>query len=300
MMSTSTSTPTVTVTVMFVDISGSTRLYETLGDGAAHAHVDACMRLLARVCGEHGGRVVKTTGDGAMCAFKDADTALHAARSMHEVVATLRAADGAALGIHIGCHAGAVIENAGDLFGDAVNVAARVAGFAKVGQVITTEETVAQLGKPLAERTRQLHRVAVKGKREEILIYEYLWEEVDELTMMGTRWGAVRAARLALRLDERHLMLGAGGPSEASFGRDSSCDFVVEDRKASRQHARVERRGDKFVLVDHSSNGTWVKLGAGEPMVLRREELMLRGAGAIGFGHSPASPDAVRVEFEVL
>lgn len=283
---------------MFVDISGSTRLYETLGDVPAHARVDACLKLLARVCSEHDGRLIKTTGDGAMCAFAEADAAMHASRAMHEAIAAERAADSAALGIHIGCHVGTVIENGGDLYGDAVNLAARVAGLAKVGQIITTEETVGCLCEALATRTRELHRVAVKGKREDVLLCEYLWEEADELTMVGTRWSTPGGARLALRMDQRQLTLGSPGPEEATFGRDSGCDFIVADPKASRKHARIERRGDKFVLVDHSSNGTWVTSGGGEPVVLRREELMLRGVGAIGFGHSPDAPQAVRVEFE--
>jgi pSer/pThr/pTyr-binding forkhead associated (FHA) protein len=100
-----------------------------------------------------------------------------------------------------------------------------------------------------------------------------------------------------LRHEGRELVLDAAGAAEATFGRDGGCDFIIEDRKASRQHAHVERRRDKFVLVDHSSNGTWVRLGDAAPVVLRREELMLHGSGAIGFGHGPDEPDAVRVTF---
>ena len=60
---------------------------------------------------------------------------------------------------------------------------------------------------------------------------------------------------------------------------------MIGDRLASRQHARIERRRDKFVLVDQSSNGTFVTVD-GEPEIqLRREEMILRGRGRISFGH---------------
>jgi predicted component of type VI protein secretion system len=82
-----------------------------------------------------------------------------------------------------------------------------------------------------------------------------------------------------------------------AIGRDAQNDVVVADRLASRTHARIERRRDKFVLVDQSSNGTFVTI-EGEPEVqLRREELMLRGRGRISFGHSYAADPAETVAF---
>jgi hypothetical protein len=73
---------------------------------------------------------------------------------------------------------------------------------------------------------------------------------------------------------------------------------VVGDRKASRQHARIERRRSRFVLTDHSSNGTWVRFdGEAEEVVLQREEIMLRASGLIGFGHSPIDGQGVPVAF---
>ena len=73
---------------------------------------------------------------------------------------------------------------------------------------------------------------------------------------------------------------------------------MVADRRASRHHARIERRRGKFLLVDHSSNGTSVRVAGEHEVVLRREELMLRGSGQIALGHSTGDPDAVLVEFE--
>jgi class 3 adenylate cyclase len=290
-------TPThATRAVLFVDISGSTRLYETLGDEQALAHVGSSLALLSQVCEECGGKVVKTTGDGAMCVFDTADVALRASRLMHEKIEQQQHPGEPNLGIHIGCHFGPVLENAGDLYGDAVNLAARVAGLAKVGQIITTADTVGQLSPALAERARMLSQVPVKGKQKAVTIFEFLWQDSEDLTALGTRTtDHRRLARLVLRYEGREWQFE--GPGEISIGRDGTCDVVVGDRKASRKHARIEHRGDKFVLADQSSNGTWVQLNGEEAVVLRREELMLRASGSISLGHSPADAEGAPVEF---
>jgi len=285
-----------TCAVLFVDISGSTRLYETIGDEQALARVGGLLAMLFKVCADCAGRVIKTAGDGAMCKFDTADAALRASRLMQEKTAEQVEPGAPGLGIHIGCHFGPVLENAGDLFGDTVNLAARVAGLAKSGQTITTADTVAKLSPALAERARMLDGVPVKGKRKAVMIYEFLWQDSDDLTALSTRIDQGRAAHLALSCEGRTWRFE--GPGDLTLGRDGTCDITVGDRKASRLHARVERRRDKFVLVDNSSNGTWVQItGETEVVVLRREELMLRASGLIGLGHSPADGQGAPVKF---
>jgi class 3 adenylate cyclase len=289
----------ITRAVLFVDLSGSTQLYETIGDERALAMVDRLLSMIARVCVDCSGRVVKNTGDGAMCMFETADAALRASRLMQEKTEEQHEPGQPGLGIHIGCHFGAVLEKDGDLYGDTVNLAARVAGLAKVTQVITTADTVAMLSGALAERTRQILSVPVKGKQKAVTIFEFLWRDTEDLTALGTRSEHGRITRLVLRYEGREWRFE--GPGEFSIGRDGGCDIVVGDRKASRQHARIERRRDKFVLADHSSNGTWVRFaGEAEVVVLRREELMLRASGIIGLGHSPADAEGAPVEFTCI
>jgi class 3 adenylate cyclase len=283
--------------VLFVDISGSTRLYEELGDAQALARVESCLRLLQRAADELRGRVIKTTGDGLMCAFTEADGALQAARAMQVRVLEQSALGGPALGIHVGCHYGAVMESAGDLYGDCVNVAARVAGLAKVGQIITTSEAVARLRAPTEEKVRLLDRVAVKGKREPVEIYEFVWQDSEELTTLGTRFAEERVPRLRLVFGEREIWFDGAGGGGVTMGRDASCDIVIGDRKTSRQHAKVEKRRDKFVLADHSSNGTFLAIADEPEVCLRREEVMLRARGRVGLGHRTTDLEATVVEF---
>ncbi len=283
--------------VLFVDISGSTRLYEELGDAQALARVESCLRLLQRASDELRGRVIKTTGDGLMCAFTEPEAALQAARAMQVRVLEQTGLGGPALGIHVGCHYGAVMESAGDLYGDCVNVAARVAGLAKVGQIITTSEAVGRLSDLVQEKVRLLDRVAVKGKRDPVEIYEFVWQDSEELTTLGTRFAEDRVPRLKLCFGERELWFDGSGGGAVTIGRDASCDIVIGDRKTSRQHARIEKRRDKFVLADHSSNGTFVAIAEEPEVCLRREEVMLRARGRIGLGHRTTDAEATVVEF---
>jgi hypothetical protein len=254
--------------------------------------------MIGKVVDEYGGRVVKTTGDGLMCAFEDAEAAIQAGGAMHARMAAQRIEGLPMLGVHIGCHFGPVIESAGDLFGASVNIAARVAGLARAGQIITTEDTYRELSPQLRKRARALDRMPVKGRSGEVMVYEVLWQETDDITIFEARVGPERPARLFLRHEGREVYLEGGTARSVTMGRDSACDIVVADRRASRQHARIEHRRDKFVLVDHSSNGTSVRIAEEREIVLRREELILRGRGQIALGHSTADPDAVLVEFE--
>jgi class 3 adenylate cyclase len=285
--------------VLFADISGSTRLYEELGDSQALSRIDRCLRLLRDAALEFGGRVVKTTGDGVMCTFNQAEAGLHAARFMQVRLAEQAALGGPPLAIHVGCHYGSVLESEGDLYGDCVNVAVRVVGLAKAGQIITTQEVVGRIGERLRERVRMLDRVAVKGKREPLEIFELSWQESEDLTTLGTRFEEV-PTRLKLVFGSRELWFDAAGGNALRLGRDAACDIVIVDRRVSRRHARIEKRRDKFMLIDESANGTYVAVNGEPEICLRREELVLRASGRISIGHRTGDADAIVVEFHCL
>jgi len=280
---------------MFADVAGSTRLYEHVGDSRALAAVNDCLALVKVVAEGHQGRIVKNIGDEAMAVFPSADLAAEAAAEIQGRLARLPAVGTQPLNMRIGFHVGPAIEADGDVYGDSVNVAARMVALAKGGQVILTEWTSNALSPWLRARTRQVDAMTVKGKIQDIGIFELVCVGEDELTALSTRQAAP-PARIRLQHGERDIALG---PEHAtlSFGRDVQSDVVIADRLASRSHARIERRRDKFVLIDQSTNGTFVTF-EGEPEIqLRREELMLRGRGQISFGHSHRSDPSEYVAF---
>jgi class 3 adenylate cyclase len=284
--------------ILFADVAGSTRLYETAGDAVALALIGRCIDTMRAVCEERDGRVVKTIGDEVMAVFPNAGNAGYATIDMHGRIAQLAEDGGVRLAIHAGFHCGPVLEDDADFYGDTVNVASRLCSLAKGGQTLMAAETLELLPMPLKVRTRSQDVHAVRGKQADIELFELLWQESEEdLTTLATR-RAGRRARLVLRHGERRIELDEDA-SAVTFGRDAANDIVVADRKASRVHARIERRRDKYVLVDHSTNGTFCLVEGEGEVELHREELLLRGRGSIVFGHPAVEePGAERVEFD--
>jgi adenylate cyclase len=285
--------------ILFADVAGSTKLYETLGDAEALLTIGRCLEIMKVVCEDHGGRIVKTIGDESMAVFPLPANAAYAAIAMQTQISAQRTAKGAPLAIHSGFHFGPVIDDNADVFGDAVNVAARLASLAKAGQTLLSAETVEVLSPSLRARTRDHDAHTVRGKQDDIHTFELIWQESEEeLTALSTR-PAIRPVGLKLTHGARELDLDQNS-APITLGRDAQNDVVIMDRKASRLHARIERRRDKFVLVDVSSNGTYCA-AAGEPeILLRREELILRGTGRISFGHPNAEESAEAVEYACL
>jgi len=282
--------------ILFMDVSDSTRLYDVLGDTVAFGVVRQCLALCEEVVTSLKGRVVKTTGDGAMCAFPDAGAAVQAACEMQLRLLNLHLQSGA-LAIRIGLHYGPVLVQGDDVFGDTVNVAARMLEFAAGGQIIATETTVSMLSSQQREATRRLDTLPVKGKDAEIGVCEVLWQSGSDRTLMPSRVDTTLAragiARLRLVHGGREFMVVLS----ITIGRDAENGICLTDRLASRRHAYIERRKNKFVLADRSSNGTYVQIEGGQHFVLHREEMILSGSGFITFGHRPQAADDEMVRF---
>jgi len=293
--------PTAMLAVLFADVVGSTRLYDTFGDVTAKQMIDECLSVLRGVVLQYGGRVIKTIGDEIMCVLPSADSGCLAATDMHHKILALPVVSQVKRSVRIGFHFGPVIEENNDVFGDTVNVAARMAGLAKGMQIITTGATVACMSNMLQLSTRNIAALSVKGKGDDVNVSEVIWQGGEELTM-STSSLAFTNKLVTLRLEhgghDRAWVLDQAHASVV-LGRDAQCDVVIADRNASRQHARIECRRDKFFLIDQSTNGTFVVMANEAEVLLRREEIMLRGSGRIGFGHSVMVPEAEFVTFEI-
>src|SRR5216684_3609737 len=275
-------------TVLFADITGSTRLYETAGDSRAVEAIGVCMQKLREAVEAHGGRVVKTMGDAVMALFATPNAAAAAARMQTEVE-SLPAVGGRKLGLRIGFQSGPVIQRENDVFGDTVNLAYRLHEQAVKGQVLTSDDTVSMLAPVIRSATRRLYPVPVKGKAEEVELFELLWEQNPDITDVAQTVSLLRSPQARLRLVHRGQdIVRRRGSESLMLGRDQTCQLVVADHKASRQHCTIERRQDKFMLRDHSTNGTFVTVDGELEVVLQREEFQLRKNGWIAFGQSRA------------
>jgi len=273
--------------VLFADVSGSTKLYEVAGDAVAHAAIEKCIVLMRERTVQAQGRVIKTIGDEVMSAFPTADAAADAAIEMQSAIAELPAVGTTKIGIRIGFNFGPIVEREGDIFGDAVNLAARLSHVATKDQIITSRDTVMRMSPMLKSSTRSITTIQVKGKAEEIQVYELIWQQSEDMTTLASTKSIFKPKKTLLRLKVQgtEVELSQEKPVVA-LGRDATADVVIRERMASRAHGKIERRLDKFILADHSANGTYVTIEGDREIVLRREEFMLRGHGWIVLGQS--------------
>jgi adenylate cyclase len=276
--------------VLFADVSGSTKLYETAGDAVAHAAIEKCIAIMREKTTGAKGRVIKTIGDEVMASFPTADAAADAAIEMQTAIVELPMVGNTKIGVRIGFNFGPVVEREGDVFGDAVNLAARLSHVATKDQIITARDTVMKMSPMLKSATRAITTIQVKGKEQEIQVYELMWQQNADMTTLASHKSVYKPknAKLRIKTQAGEVILSVEKPSLA-LGRDQSADLVIRERMASRAHGKIERRLDKFILTDHSANGTFITIEGDKEIILRREEFTLRGHGWIAFGQTRAT-----------
>jgi adenylate cyclase len=294
---------TVQRAVLFVDIAGSTRIYESLGDIRALELIADLFGQLDKVAATHGGTVVKKLGDGMVYAFPAPAAACEAACEMQ--LATQRAASAGGsipLAVRAGFNFGPVVLSGGDVFGDTVNLCSRLVALANPGQVLTTQLNVAILPTRLHPRCRQLFPIRVRGREEEVLVCDVQYRSDPDLTETNfDRAALVRRRETVLKIThqgEARVVRSSG--AGLRIGRDKSNDLVVDTPFASRLHLRVFAREGHFVLQDVSSNGTYLLAdGSTAEVLLRREEAVLGERGWIGLGNSAAQHGDHALRFRV-
>lgn len=292
-------TPARELLVLFADIGGSTAIYEQLGDAAA---VELIQGLLGRMEEEayfHRGAVIKSIGDELLCTFPDVVSGLAAATAMQQQASSVAGPGGRALALRIGMHFGPALEERGDVFGDAVNIAARVVELARPGQVLITDacfDKVPLLGR---SRIRAIDRIVVRGRSAETTILEVMWQRGKMVTTVvpPVQRSHDDEGCVVLEHGGRHYTIHQQTPSFL-IGRDPHCQLVVASTMASRQHASIQWRRGKFVLADRSTNGTFIVPEGGRPIHLRREEFVLQGAGRIGLGEQPRPDGGGTLHYE--
>jgi len=291
----------MTLAVLFADISGSRSLYESLGDIEALKIVSSCITVFSGIVADHQGTIIKTIGDEVMCTFKKPDQAINAAIAIQNTQDSTHVGlpdDEITLNVRIGIHWGPVIKQSYDVFGDAVNVASKIVSMASPKQILTTKSSVDELPKASGIDIRHADRATTSGGK--YTIYEVLWKDMDEATMLSndiTR--QVIYCRLHLEHGGKELYLDSK-QTYATLGRHSDNDLVVGDILASRSHARIELRRGTFVLIDQSTNGTYVSQEGKSPVFVHNDEVVLSANGIISMGRETdhESDEAIRFTYE--
>lgn len=283
------------VAVLFAVVCDSVRLYETLGDDRAHRRIAECAEAMATAVTAQHGRVVKTADAEMLAVLPDADGAYRAASAI------LDQQQSGALPVRAGFHVGPVIDDAGDVYGDTVNLAARVMALARAGEVLITEAAVRSMSAATRSGTRLLDReTAVKGKRLPIAVHEMVREDQD-MTVLGAFAAAPKRREARLALEHQGRRLTVDGPAGTlTIGRVDGNDLMVPDGAVSRRHATIEARQGGFHISDISTNGTYVQNDGRTPLLLKRERLQLTGSGTISLGRAPGGNEDNLVRFEQL
>lgn len=282
---------TETQTVLFADISDSSRLYHQLGNAAARSVITASLASLAELLPRFEGRLVKTLGDAIMCVFPDAANAVNAASEMQALITRSSLPDSLPMRLHIGLHAGPVLVESGDVFGDTVNAAAFLTNVAVAGQILLSDTTEQELPPDLRPLVRPLFRATLKGSSGESSIYQVVWTQdamdMTQINLRATRVLSGDAGSLTVALADTRARVDRWHPL-LTMGRDAASDIAVLDQVASRRHCSVRLMRSNFYLVDHSVNGTYVTFASGDEIHLLRGEVVLEGNGEIRLGRSRA------------
>lgn len=293
----------IELAILFADVVGSTRLYEILGDTRARETVASCIEIMQKATEQNNGTVIKTMGDEIMATFPTGDGALNAAAQMQKLIGEAKELDlegGAHVAIRIGCHFGPVVLENRDIFGSAVHTANRMTSQAKASQIIVTEEVVKQLSPDWAQSVRQIDVAPIRGKSDELGLYEVLWQTEDVTSMVPTL--NVTAAstdgpgRLKVVCQGTEVILDATKTS-LTMGRSDDNDIVVKGNLISRLHARIEQDRNKYVLIDQSTNGTFVHQEEGDDLFVRRDSMPISGKGVLGLGRATEHDSPLAIHF---
>lgn len=317
--------------MVFVDLAGSTAAYATFDNAQVADFIGQVTQWIGRVCEAHGGRVVKYLGDGVLARFPTASGAVEACTFMQQSHAgRLRQwPEPLRMGLKIGIAEGDIVVRDQDVYGDAVNLAARLSDMAGPGIIWADESALAELrqeisgqqsGMAAAEsgsaatpaaalRYRSLGMIRVRGLTQAHSVFQIEWSE-DATTDLMTVRGVLHDLRdegdeasggsLALSwLGKASVFEPADMP--VTLGRIPTSSFVVSDQRVSRSHAQVERINGALMLSDISSFGTWVRF-ADDPnseVHLRRTQCALHSTGEIALGAPFSDFSAPVVAFRV-
>jgi adenylate cyclase len=303
----------VQATVVFTDLHGSTAVFEALGNVLATETITNITTWIANQCEQANGRVVKTLGDGVLVLFPDSASAVKAVVELQRVHFSRmqRIPKDTAMPIRIGLATGDVELVAGDCYGDAVNVAARLCDLSGPNQIWADIASLHEVSEAQGVTFRILGPIHIRGRAEPCTVYQIEWREEDVsdfLTMQGEMDPMLIPGESDVLGREVELRWLDHSQSFKSFelpvhiGRVRNVEFMVNDPRVSRTHARLEWRNGSVVLVDVSSYGSWIRFAGanGADVLLRREECVLHGEGELALGASFADPNVPTVHFKVL
>jgi adenylate cyclase len=281
-------------TVLLADLRrDATRLYQTAGPTKALHAIQQCVAVLEQAAWEGGATFVRATGDEVMALFPAPAAAADAASAMQMAAESLPPIGATKLGVRIAFQSGPVVVRNGDVLGDTVSMTSRLIEEAQKEQIITSRDTAAALGHSYRNRMRTVRPSQALDPVSSLGLCEFVWRVHEQTTRLGaTAPRPVRHQALRLQYGITEV-IAKGEHNPVSLGRDFQCGVIILDDLASRRHCTIEQRGGEFVLIDHSTNGTYVTEEGEAELHLQQASVTLRKHGWMAFGQPRGRTDQV-------
>ena len=278
------------LTVLFADICRSTSLFDKLGDQAALNLIMDAIQLVGEIVEQNHGTIIGTIGDEVMCTFNAPEEALMVAGQIHAQMKNNTTMKTHQLAMRVGINRGPVISASNSVYGDTVNVAARLAQQAKANQSLVASATILSIRESLRSQLRPVGPISLQGKAGAIEVHEVLEPGLEEeITEVATTNEIVsRSFLMTARYQSRQMRFD---PMLVRFlfGRGMDCDQVINHPTVSREHAEFVYRNGQFIFRDFSCNGSFVVQG-NKTEKLHRSSFALRGIGKIYLGRTLGYP----------
>jgi len=286
------------LSVLCADIAGDERLSRLLDKPEARYAIGRCENRIKRAVESNGGYRVDFTGNKVMAFFSDSVDALQSAIEMQRRISALPPYSGIPLSIRVGVCTGHQSQEERYFPSEGTNPAVSLSAIADPAHILlSVPKRVKRFPWQQLARER-LPDMALSCGNRQLNVFRVAWQDAEPvvlksaLSQMGNGLD-----RLLLRYNGVELVLDGNRPV-LKIGRQADCDVVLRDTRSSRLHGLIERRQDRFVFVDCSSNGTFVTLEDQIEFFVRRKELMLFGHGQLSLG-GPSSASGVEiVEFQ--
>ncbi|MGX5802597.1 FHA domain-containing protein [Bradyrhizobium sp. Arg314] len=285
--------------VLLADVVGTTPLYERIGDDAALLQVSCCLDAMRAIVAQHGGDFIYSKGDDVLSLFESPETALGAVCQISSQLTK------GPLIARIGLHFGAVIRARGAVFGDVVNVTARLSTTANPGEVLISQSFFEALSAGSRKALRLLDKMDFKGKQELFDVYTLGGDDgtlsthiASRGTFVGRRSAPPRQINLVIRYGDQ--LRSCRNNEFVTIGRSPECNIVVDRAWVSRHHATFTISNGRARLVERSSSGTFVSMGPGHEVFVRREDILLFGSGVISPGLKSSLGDAQVLHYEIV
>jgi len=280
--------------VLCVNVAGGTNLLSNLGDPEALYVIERCAKRIRRSVETHGGRLVDYQGSKLMAFFGSGAEAFKSAIEIHHRVAELPPHSGFPLAVGVGLCAGHQAREGRYFPSEGDNPAANLSVVAQPGRIMLSVPRRATLFPWLEQAGNRVPEVELNCGKRRLGVFQVPAQEPAQMALsLALADAGGGAGRLRLRFRGVEIMLDESQPI-TRIGRLPESDLTVRSTRCSREHGRIERRLDRFVFVDKSTNGTFVTIEKQAEMLVHHKKILLFGRGMLSFG-SPASARGAEV-----